>query len=246
MCRRCWASRPDRDRAAGRLPATMVSARPTYSVLYADATLLVVDKAPGVLVVPPPGSHARCLLDDLRRDGHAVAPVHRLDRDTSGRAAALPRPRATHRARRRVPAARGGEGIPRAGARRAARAARDDRRADPRPRPHGARRPPRPPRRDPLRSPAHAARASRRRHGQPAALPAGERPAQPESACTLAWIGHPLLGDATYGRRPRGTPPPTGAHRAACCTPSASRCATRQPARASTSARRSRPISSRP
>jgi 23S rRNA pseudouridine1911/1915/1917 synthase len=61
-----------------------VSARPTYAVLHRDATLLVVDKAPGVLVVPPPGSRERCLLDDLRRDGHKVAPVHRLDRDTSG------------------------------------------------------------------------------------------------------------------------------------------------------------------
>ncbi|HEX5011364.1 MAG TPA: RluA family pseudouridine synthase [Planctomycetota bacterium] len=56
----------------------------TYAVLHRDPTLLVVDKAPGVLVVPPPGSRERCLLDDLRRDGFKVAPVHRLDRDTSG------------------------------------------------------------------------------------------------------------------------------------------------------------------
>ena len=61
-----------------------MSAHPTYAVLHRDETLLVVDKAPGVLVVPPPGSNERCLLDDLRRDGHKVAPVHRLDRDTSG------------------------------------------------------------------------------------------------------------------------------------------------------------------
>src|SRR5262249_34373922 len=61
-----------------------MSARPTYAILHEDATLLVVDKAPGVLVVPRPGSRERCLLDDLRRDGHKVAPVHRLDRDTSG------------------------------------------------------------------------------------------------------------------------------------------------------------------
>jgi 23S rRNA pseudouridine1911/1915/1917 synthase len=61
-----------------------VSARESYAVLHEDATLLVVDKAPGVLVVPRPGSRERCLLDDLRRDGHKVAPVHRLDRDTSG------------------------------------------------------------------------------------------------------------------------------------------------------------------
>jgi 23S rRNA pseudouridine1911/1915/1917 synthase len=58
--------------------------RPSYTVLHADATLLVVDKAPGVLTVGHAGSHERCLLDDLRRDGHRVAPVHRLDRDTSG------------------------------------------------------------------------------------------------------------------------------------------------------------------
>ncbi len=57
---------------------------PTYTVLHHDETLLGVDKAPGVLVVPPPGSRERCLLDDLRRDGLKVAPVHRLDRDTSG------------------------------------------------------------------------------------------------------------------------------------------------------------------
>ena len=61
-----------------------MSARPSYAVLHEDATLLVVDKAPGVLVVPRPGTRERCLLDDLRRDGHKVAPVHRLDRDTSG------------------------------------------------------------------------------------------------------------------------------------------------------------------
>lgn len=58
--------------------------RETYRVLHEDATLLVVDKAPGVLTVGHPGRPERCLLDDLRRDGHPVAPVHRLDRDTSG------------------------------------------------------------------------------------------------------------------------------------------------------------------
>ena len=55
----------------------------TYTVLHEDATLLVVDKAAGVLTVGHDGSE-RCLLDDLRRDGFAVAPVHRLDRETSG------------------------------------------------------------------------------------------------------------------------------------------------------------------
>jgi RluA family pseudouridine synthase len=57
---------------------------PTYRVLHRDETLLVVDKAPGVLTVGHPGSRERCLLDDLRRDGHKVAPVHRLDQQTSG------------------------------------------------------------------------------------------------------------------------------------------------------------------
>ncbi len=56
----------------------------TYSVLYEDEHVLAVDKAPGVLTVGHAGSKQRCLLDDLRRDGHRVAPVHRLDRDTSG------------------------------------------------------------------------------------------------------------------------------------------------------------------
>jgi RluA family pseudouridine synthase len=58
--------------------------RPTYAILHKDRTLLVVDKAAGVLTVSAPGSRERCLLDDLRRDGLAVAPVHRLDRETSG------------------------------------------------------------------------------------------------------------------------------------------------------------------
>ena len=58
--------------------------KPTYTILHEDATLLVVDKAPGVLTVGHPGRAERCLLDDLRRDGHKVAPVHRLDRETSG------------------------------------------------------------------------------------------------------------------------------------------------------------------
>lgn len=59
-------------------------ATPTYTVLHRDETLVVVDKAAGVLTVGRPGSRERCLLDDLRRDGLPVAPVHRLDRDTSG------------------------------------------------------------------------------------------------------------------------------------------------------------------
>ncbi len=56
----------------------------TYRILHRDDHLLVVAKAAGVLTVGRPGSNERCLLDDLRRDGLAVAPVHRLDKDTSG------------------------------------------------------------------------------------------------------------------------------------------------------------------
>lgn len=59
-------------------------AAPSYTVLHRDETLVLVDKAPGILTVPAPGSRQRCLLDDLRRDGLAVAPVHRLDKETSG------------------------------------------------------------------------------------------------------------------------------------------------------------------
>ena len=58
--------------------------RPSYRVLHEDPTLLVVDKAAGVLTVSAPKHPGRCLLDDLRRDGHKVAPVHRLDKETSG------------------------------------------------------------------------------------------------------------------------------------------------------------------
>lgn len=58
--------------------------RPSYRVLHEDETLLVVNKAAGVLTVSAPRKPGRCLLDDLRRDGHKVAPVHRLDRETSG------------------------------------------------------------------------------------------------------------------------------------------------------------------
>ncbi len=56
----------------------------TYTILHRDKTLLVVNKAAGVLTVAAPGSRERCLLDDLRRDALPVAPVHRLDRETSG------------------------------------------------------------------------------------------------------------------------------------------------------------------
>ncbi len=62
----------------------MVNDRPTYRVLHRDESLVVIDKASGVLTVSAGKAGQRCVLDDLRRDGLAVAPVHRLDRETSG------------------------------------------------------------------------------------------------------------------------------------------------------------------
>jgi len=62
----------------------MSAARATYRVVHRDDVVLVVDKAPGVLTVAAPGRPERALLDELRRDGLAVAPIHRLDRETSG------------------------------------------------------------------------------------------------------------------------------------------------------------------
>lgn len=53
-------------------------------ILYEDEQLLVVDKPAGLLTVGHPGSKGRCLLDELRAIGRPVAPVHRLDRETSG------------------------------------------------------------------------------------------------------------------------------------------------------------------
>lgn len=60
----------------------MVSTR--YTILHRDKTLLVVDKAAGVLTVGHGDTTERCLLDDLRADGLAAQPIHRLDRETSG------------------------------------------------------------------------------------------------------------------------------------------------------------------
>jgi RluA family pseudouridine synthase len=53
-------------------------------VLYEDADLLVADKPAGLLSVPTPGARGKTLLDALAAQGHAVLPVHRLDRDVSG------------------------------------------------------------------------------------------------------------------------------------------------------------------
>jgi len=53
-------------------------------ILHEDEQLLVVDKPAGLLTVGHPGAKGRCLLDELRAVGRPVAPVHRLDRETSG------------------------------------------------------------------------------------------------------------------------------------------------------------------
>lgn len=55
-----------------------------YTILYQDETLLVVDKAAGILTLPAPGTSERTLLDELQADGFVVQPIHRLDKDTSG------------------------------------------------------------------------------------------------------------------------------------------------------------------
>ena len=54
-------------------------------VLYADTTLLVVDKPTGLLSVPGRGEDKQdCLIARLERDWPGARIVHRLDRDTSG------------------------------------------------------------------------------------------------------------------------------------------------------------------
>ena len=53
-------------------------------LIHQDEHLLAVDKPAGLLTVGHQGSRGRCLLDELRAAGRAVAPVHRLDKDTSG------------------------------------------------------------------------------------------------------------------------------------------------------------------
>ena len=53
-------------------------------ILHRDEHLLVVDKPAGVLSVPDRSSTERSVPELLARDGLAVIPVHRLDRDVSG------------------------------------------------------------------------------------------------------------------------------------------------------------------
>lgn len=72
------------------LPRPRRTASP-FPVLYADDQVLVVDKPPGVLSVPAPGTEEEAsvlgrLLDALRAPHRRafLGRVHRLDRDTSG------------------------------------------------------------------------------------------------------------------------------------------------------------------
>jgi 23S rRNA pseudouridine1911/1915/1917 synthase len=66
---------------------------PPFRVVYEDSAVLVVDKAPGILVQPTPEGDRGTLLDLLRkylRQRHPAARspylglLHRIDRDTSG------------------------------------------------------------------------------------------------------------------------------------------------------------------
>lgn len=203
----------------------MSAPRPSYAVLHRDATLLAVDKAPGVLTVPPPGSRERCLLDDLRRDGHKVAPVHRLDRETSGvlllcldpaRRAALEDAFRRHAVRKEylalvhgVPATRQATiDVPILDLGATARVDRRGRRAVT----HY----------EVLRTlPGRAA-------GGPASLVrlVLESGRHNQVRVHMAHIGHPLLGDAKYGRRPR----PGAAWRPPRCLLHASRLVLEHPA----------------
>ncbi|HLQ38967.1 MAG TPA: RluA family pseudouridine synthase [Planctomycetota bacterium] len=55
------------------------------AIHHQDDDLLVVDKPPGVLVVPAPGRRGPTLIDLLERQlGRRLMPVHRLDEETSG------------------------------------------------------------------------------------------------------------------------------------------------------------------
>jgi len=66
-------------------------------ILLEDEHLLVVDKPAGLLTVGHADAKGRCVLDELRAAGRPVAPVHRLDRETSG-ALLLSRAPHSHRA----------------------------------------------------------------------------------------------------------------------------------------------------
>jgi len=208
-----------------------VSSAPTYTVLHADTTLLVVDKAPGVLSFPLPGRRERCLLDDLRRDGHKVLPVHRLDRETSGcllfgldpaHREALEAAFRRHEVDKQYLAlVHGVPSRPRASIDIPILDEGPRARVDPRGR----------------RAVSHyvveQAFPARGRNRPAAALVriTLESGRHNQARLHLAHIGHPLLGDDKYGRRPRGSPPGAGAALSAPrCLLHAERLALRHPA----------------
>src|SRR5262249_43718946 len=82
---RVWMDRPGSSRRRAALGEDR-----GLAVVYEDASLLVVNKPPGVLAVPlEPRESARSVFDDVERHLHARGRrrpfvVHRIDRDTSG------------------------------------------------------------------------------------------------------------------------------------------------------------------
>ena len=59
----------------------------TFSVVFEDEYLIVVDKQAGILTVPTERQEPRTLVDEVSRylgDRHRALVVHRLDRETSG------------------------------------------------------------------------------------------------------------------------------------------------------------------
>jgi 23S rRNA pseudouridine1911/1915/1917 synthase len=82
-----WVDRPGSARMADRAVA---EARGAIAVIHEDADVVVLDKAPGLIVEPLPGGDEEPTVIDLLRDRYRHLPrarayvVHRIDRDTSG------------------------------------------------------------------------------------------------------------------------------------------------------------------
>ncbi len=79
-----WVDRPGSSRARSR---DLVTRRHALRVVLEDASLLVADKPPGLLVEPLPGDRSEVTLRDLVSDHlrtRDALVVHRIDRDTSG------------------------------------------------------------------------------------------------------------------------------------------------------------------
>lgn len=85
-------------------PTPIAGVLPPLAILYEDAEVIVVNKAPGVLSHPAPGSHEFTLADSLNAhcpgmekvgdDPTRAGLVHRLDRDASGVVVAAKTPEA--------------------------------------------------------------------------------------------------------------------------------------------------------